>query len=177
MAGDLLPNPSVDQFIATAFHRNTMTNQEGGTDDEEYRVAAIIDRVNTTFDALQSTTMSCVQCHSHPYDPIRHKEYYEVMAFFNNTVDSDHNHNEPRLRILDEKLISKKDKILKWISKYGSKEEKKLFERFITFIDPVYYANQFEVKDKETAFFLSSFLGFRNGGEVLLKNANSLSLF
>ena len=65
MAGDLLPNPSVDQFIATAFHRNTMTNQEGGTDDEEYRVAAIIDRVNTTFDALQSTTMSCVQCHSH----------------------------------------------------------------------------------------------------------------
>ena len=71
-------------------------------------------------------------------------------------------------------LISKKDKILKWISKYGSKEEKKLFERFITFIDPVYYANQFEVKDKETAFFLSSFLGFRNGGEVLLKNANSL---
>ena len=156
MAGDLLPNPSVDQFIATAFHRNTMTNQEGGTDDEEYRVAAIIDRVNTTFDALQSTTMSCVQCHSHPYDPIRHKEYYEVMAFFNNTVDSDHNHNEPRLRILDEKLISKSDKILKWISKYGSKEEKNI-RTFYTFIDPVYYANQFEVKDKETAFFLSSF--------------------
>ena len=174
LAGDLLPNPSVDQFIATAFHRNTMTNQEGGTDDEEYRVAAIIDRVNTTFDALQSTTMSCVQCHSHPYDPIRHKEYYEVMAFFNNTVDSDHNHNEPRLRILDEKLISKSDKVIKWISNYGSEEEKKIFERFITFIDPVYYANQFEVIDKKDAYFLTSYLGFRNGGEVLLKNANSL---
>ena len=63
---------------------------------------------------------------------------------------------------------------MKWILNYGSKEEKKIFERFITFIDPVYYANQFEVKDKESAFFLNSFLGLRNGGEVLLKNANSL---
>ena len=57
LAGDLLPNPSDDQLIATAFHRNTMNNDEGGTDDEEFRVAAIIDRLNTTWEVWQSTTM------------------------------------------------------------------------------------------------------------------------
>ena len=58
-----------------------MNNDEGGTDDEEFRVAAVIDRANTSFDVWQSTTMSCVQCHSHPYDPIKHDEYYKLMAF------------------------------------------------------------------------------------------------
>ena len=58
-----------------------MNNDEGGTDDEEFRVAAVIDRVNTSFDVWQSTTMSCVRCHGHPYDPIKHDEYYKIMAF------------------------------------------------------------------------------------------------
>ena len=174
LAGDLMPNPSVDQFIATAFHRNTMTNREGGTEDEEYRVAAVIDRVNTTFEVLQSTTMSCVQCHSHPYDPIRHKEYYELMAFFNNTVDSDHNHNAPRLRIFDNKTTEKVEEVINWISEKGNNEIKKTFEHFIKFINPVYQANQFEIVDNEKAYFWSHVIGFRNGGEVLLKNANSL---
>ena len=79
IAGDLLPNPSYDQLLATAFHRNTMNNDEGGTSDEEYRTAAVIDRVNTTFDVFQSTTMSCVQCHDHPYDPFVQKEYYQLI--------------------------------------------------------------------------------------------------
>ena len=174
LAGDLLPNPSIDQFIATAFHRNTMTNREGGTEDEEYRVAAVIDRVNTTFEVLQSTTMSCVQCHSHPYDPIRHKEYYELMAFFNNTVDSDQNHNAPRLRIFDNKTTEKVEEVINWISEKGNKETKKIFEHFIKFINPVYQANQFEIVDNEKAYFWSHVTGFRNGGEVLLKNVNSL---
>ena len=69
LAGDLLPNATDEQFIATAFHRNTMTNDEGGTDNEEFRTAAVIDRVNTTWQALMGTTFACVQCHSHPYDP------------------------------------------------------------------------------------------------------------
>lgn len=90
LAGDLLPDPTDQQLLATAFHRNTMTNDEGGTDDEEYRVAAIMDRVNTTYEVWQATTMSCVQCHSHPYDPIVHDEYYKVYATFNNTSDTDH---------------------------------------------------------------------------------------
>ncbi|MDQ3536273.1 MAG: DUF1549 domain-containing protein, partial [Bacteroidota bacterium] len=89
LAGDLLPDPSDDQLIATAFHRNTMNNDEGGTDDEEFRVAAVIDRVSTTWNALQATTMECVQCHSHPYDPIRHEDFYKSFAFFNNTADAD----------------------------------------------------------------------------------------
>ena len=89
LAGDLLPAPSEEQLLATAFHRNTMNNDEGGTPDEEYRVAAVIDRVNTTWEVWMGTTMACVQCHSHPYDPFQMKDYYEFMAYFNNTEDAD----------------------------------------------------------------------------------------
>ena len=174
LAGDLLPDPSIDQFIATAFHRNSMTNKEGGTEDEEYRVAAVIDRVNTTFEVLQSTTISCVQCHSHPYDPIKHEEYYKLMAFFNNTVDSDQNHNAPRMRIFNDKEKKKNKEIYSWILKYGNESELKLFKNFNEFINPVYQANKFDVIDKQKAFFLSHFIGLRNGGSVILKNANTL---
>ena len=96
LAGDLLENPTEDQLLATAFHRNTMTNDEGGTDDEEYRVSAVLDRLNTTFEVWQATTISCVQCHSHPYDPIKHKEYYQLYAFFNNTTDTDKTSDVPK---------------------------------------------------------------------------------
>ncbi len=89
LAGDLLPNRTDAQLIATGFHRNTMTNDEGGTQDEEFRTAAVIDRVNTTWDVFQGTTFACVQCHSHPYDPFTHDEYYKYLAFFNNTRDED----------------------------------------------------------------------------------------
>ena len=88
-AGDLLPNPTDDQLIATAFHRNTMTQNEGGTDDEEFRNAAIIDRVNTTFAVWMGTTMACAQCHTHKYDPITTSEYYQFYAFLNQSADSD----------------------------------------------------------------------------------------
>lgn len=97
LAGDLIENGTKDQLIATAFHRNTMTNDEGGTEDEEYRSAAIIDRVNTTFEVWQGTTIGCVQCHSHPYDPIRHEEYYQLFALFNTTQDADIGNEYPYL--------------------------------------------------------------------------------
>lgn len=97
LAGDLLPEPDNETLIATAFHRNTMTNTEGGTDDEEFRIAAVIDRVNTTWEVWQGTTMACVQCHSHTYDPFRHKEYYQFFAFFNNTEDADRDDETPLL--------------------------------------------------------------------------------
>ncbi len=96
LAGDLLLEPTNNQILATAFHRNTMTNDEGGTDDEEYRVSAVLDRLNTTFEVWQATTISCVQCHSHPYDPIKHKEYYNLYAFFNNTTDTDKTSDVPK---------------------------------------------------------------------------------
>jgi hypothetical protein len=89
LAGDLLPNPSEDQIIATAFHRNTLSEDAGAADNEEYRTYAVIDRINTTFAAWQGLTMECVQCHTHPYDPIRHKEFYNFMDFFNSTKDND----------------------------------------------------------------------------------------
>ena len=87
LAGDLLPNATLDQKIATGFHRNTMINAEGGVDPEEYRVAAVIDRVNTTATVWLGTTLGCCQCHSHKYDPFKQKDYYQFMAFFNNTAD------------------------------------------------------------------------------------------
>ena len=95
LAGDLLPDATIDQRIATGFHRNTNTNDEGGTDDEEFRVVAVLDRVSTTMEVWQSTTMACVQCHSHPYDPFPHKDYYQLMAFFNTSADCDRSDDFP----------------------------------------------------------------------------------
>lgn len=102
LAGDLLPNPGGDDLLATAFHRNTQNNTEGGTDDEEYRTAAVIDRVNTTWTAWQATTFGCVMCHSHPYDPFPHRDYYRFAAFFNSTEDTDLNDDFPRLPFPDD---------------------------------------------------------------------------
>ena len=95
LAGDLLENPSEEQLIATAFHRNTMTNVEGGTDDEEWRVAAVKDRANVTAQAWMGLTMGCAQCHTHKFDPISQKEYYQFYAFFNQTEDNDQADERP----------------------------------------------------------------------------------
>lgn len=89
LAGDLLPEPTLEQRTATAFHRNTMTNTEGGTDNEEFRVAAVKDRVDTTLQVWMGLTMGCAKCHNHKYDPISQKEYYQFYAFFNQTLDND----------------------------------------------------------------------------------------
>ncbi|MEQ8762656.1 MAG: PSD1 and planctomycete cytochrome C domain-containing protein [Planctomycetota bacterium] len=89
VAGDLLDSPDLDQRIATAFHRNTMTNDEGGTDDEEFRIAAVKDRVDTTGQVLMGLTVGCAKCHSHKYDPITQRAYYELFAFFDQTEDAD----------------------------------------------------------------------------------------
>ncbi|MBC7816841.1 MAG: PSD1 domain-containing protein [Planctomycetaceae bacterium] len=87
LAGDLLPSPTVDQLIATGFHRNTTTNSEGGANASEYHFAAVVDRVNTTMQVWMGTTMACAQCHNHKYDPFTQKEYYQLFAILNNTVD------------------------------------------------------------------------------------------
>ena len=95
LAGDLLPNPTDEQLVATAFHRNTLTNNEGGTNDEEFRNVAVVDRVNTTMAVWMGVTMACAQCHSHKFDPISHKEYFQVMAIFNQTEDADRANESP----------------------------------------------------------------------------------
>ena len=97
LAGDLLPDPAESTLIATAFHRNTMTNSEGGTDDEEFRNAAIVDRVNTTFQVWMGLTMGCAQCHTHKYDPITQEEYFRTLAIFNSSEDADRGDEAPFL--------------------------------------------------------------------------------
>ena len=116
LAGDLLPHPTQDQRIATAFHRNTMANDEGGTDNEEFRVAAVIERVGTTMEVWQGTTMACVQCHSHPYDPIRHHEFYEFMAFFNNTKDRDIYTEHPNALVYEEEEANEVQAVIRWVT-------------------------------------------------------------
>ena len=103
IAGDLLPQATIDDLIATTCQRNSQTNIEGGTDDEQFRVAAVIDRINTTWTVWHGMTFGCVQCHSHPYDPFRQEEYYRFMSFFNNSEDCDLNDDYPLLHYpLDE---------------------------------------------------------------------------
>ncbi len=97
LAGDLLPEATLSDRLATALHRNTQTNTEGGTDDEEFRTAAVLDRVATTWEALLGTTFRCAQCHDHPYEPIRNTEYYQFVAFFNTTRDNDVSEDYPLL--------------------------------------------------------------------------------
>jgi len=89
IAGDLLPNATVDQKVATGFHRNTLINREGGTDPEEDRVKRTIDRTNTVGATWLGLTVECCQCHSHKYDPLAQHEYYSFYAFFNNMTEPD----------------------------------------------------------------------------------------
>lgn len=88
LAGDLLPEASLNQRIATGFHRNTMINEEGGVKPDQFRHEALIDRVNTTGAVWLGLTVGCAQCHTHKYDPITHEEYYRLYAFFNAAADA-----------------------------------------------------------------------------------------
>ena len=97
LAGDLLPDATPEQISATAFHRNTMTNVEGGTIDEEYRVAAVKDRAATTGQVWMGLTVGCAQCHTHKFDPISQKDYYSFYGVLNQTEDSDREDEEPKM--------------------------------------------------------------------------------
>lgn len=110
IAGDLLPNPTPNQIIATGFHRNTMINEEGGIDPLEFRYYAVVDRVNTTAKTWLGLTMECAQCHSHKYDPITQIEYYQMMGFLNNA-------DEPDYEIPDPVIAKKRSEIEQKIAK------------------------------------------------------------
>lgn len=171
IAGDLLPNPTDAQYIATAFHRNTMTNDEGGTDNEEFRTAAVIDRVNTTWEVLMGTSFACVQCHSHPYDPFTHEEYYKFAAFFNNTRDEDTFEEYPVLKHFPDSLEKQLNALSNWLKQNTTGENANRILRFVKTWQPSIHsltADQFvnsELSD-------TKWLVFRNNGTARLKKVN-----
>jgi hypothetical protein len=172
LAGDLLPDPTQEQLTATAFHRNTMNNDEGGTQDEEFRVSAVLDRLNTTYEVWQSTTMACVQCHSHPYDPIRHEEFYESAAFFNNTRDEDTHDEEPKLRFYSVSDEIKLHSIINWVKENKGTEVAKKRKDFLTFFEPKYEAHIAEDFDK-AELIDTKWLGMWPGGSAYLRNIDT----
>ncbi len=116
IAGDLLPASSDeaanrDQLIATAFHRNTQTNNEGGTNDEEYRNVAVVDRVNTTMAVWMGTTIACAQCHNHKYDPLSQEEYFRLFAILNNSADADREDESPLLEVYSDRAAAASAKV------------------------------------------------------------------
>ncbi|MCR6721885.1 MAG: DUF1549 domain-containing protein [Chitinophagaceae bacterium] len=137
IAGDLLSDSPTDaQYIATAFSRNSMTNDEGGTDNNEFRNSAVMDRVNTTWEGLMGTTFSCVQCHSHPYDPFRHDEYYKFFAYFNNTRDEDIAADYPLLREYNDSLKNMLNEVVNWVREKSSVEEARKMSLFLRTFQP-----------------------------------------
>lgn len=114
LAGDLLPKPTLEQLTATGFHRNTMINQEGGIDPEQFRVEAVVDRVNTTGTVWLGLTVGCCQCHDHKFDPLTQREYYQFFAFFNNA-------DEPNLELIDPAVAKAREAIRKKIAEVEKK--------------------------------------------------------
>jgi hypothetical protein len=110
IAGDMLPEATQEQKIASGFHRNTMFNTEGGVDHEQARVETIVDRVNTTATVWLGSTLGCAQCHTHKYDPFTLTEYYQMFAFFNNA-------DEPELELGTEEQVAKEKKLHAEIAK------------------------------------------------------------
>ena len=178
MAGDLLPNPDDSKYIATAFHRNTMTNDEGGTENEEFRTAAVLDRVNTTWSALMGTSFNCVQCHSHPYDPFKHEEYYNFMAFFNNTRDEDAESEYPLLRQYKGADSVKLLQLKNWLAANVTSEKSNEYYTFLKTWQPT--INSLQCDEFTNGALISSwFAGLRKDGtcrlpDVPLDNKNQL---
>lgn len=121
LAGDLLPNPTKEQILATAFNRNHKITEEGGVVDEEYRVAYAMDKTNTYAKGILGITMECAQCHDHKYDPFTQKNYFGMYAFFNNSLEkgleglvNSGPSKTPRLTITQEDLRGVLDFINKW---------------------------------------------------------------
>jgi hypothetical protein len=176
LAGDLLPKgkedgfPTEEHLIATGFHRNTMTNNEGGTDDEEFRIAAQIDRVNTTWEVWQGTTFGCIQCHSHPYDPIPHEDYYKYMAFFNNARDEDVWDEWPKLRFYKGEDSARVERVKEWIQKYDPKQVAEVTQ-FMRVMEPKINAHNL-VKGDQSTVLLISYYGVKDKGNARIPQVN-----
>ncbi|UFH55882.1 DUF1553 domain-containing protein [Spirosoma sp. KNUC1025] len=172
LAGDLLPNATDDQLIATGFHRNTMNNDEGGTQDEEFRTAAVIDRVNTTWDVFQGTTFGCVQCHSHPYDPFTHDEYYKYLAFFNNTRDEDVTTDTPTLRFFSGEDSVKVSALKNWLTTHTRQPQQvQDWVNFVRLTEPKINSHDFD-QFVNASLLDAKFFGVQHGGSARIRNIN-----
>ena len=126
IAGDMLPGSTLDQKIATGFHRNTMLNEEGGIDPNEFRFHAMTDRVATTGATWLGLTLGCAQCHTHKFDPLTHREYFQLMAFMNNADEPDINLPQADTEEQQKKNTALAAKLLaelpeKWAAKHAPK--------------------------------------------------------
>ena len=174
LAGDLMPNrnggpPTDEQLTATGFHRNTMTNDEGGTQDEEFRVAATIDRVNTTWEVFQGTTFACIQCHSHPYDPFTHDEYYKYLAFFNNARDEDVTSDTPTLRFYKDDDSTAAVALTNWMRSTLPARSESAHQKFLRTMEPK--VNSHSIKQLQNASLLDAkYFGAQHNGLGRLDN-------
>jgi len=148
LAGDLLESPTRDQLIATAFHRNTMTNSEGGTNDEEFRNEAIVDRVNTTMATWMGTTMACAQCHTHKFDPLTQDEYFQIYAFFNQSEDADLKDERPVLDVWSAKQEADK---IDWAKKISDLKKLLLTSTTETSAEQIQWVAQLQKEPAWTA--------------------------
>ncbi|WP_373516101.1 DUF1549 domain-containing protein, partial [Persicitalea sp.] len=173
LAGDLMGNQKTglatdEQLVATGFHRNTMNNDEGGTVDEEFRVAAQIDRVNTTWEVWQGTTFGCVQCHSHPYDPIPHDDYYKYMAYFNNTRDEDVTSETPTLRFFEGEDSTRVERVKDWVKQHGPSQVQQVTQ-FLRIAEPKINSHDFD-EYVSSALLDAKYYGGQHGGSARIKS-------
>jgi hypothetical protein len=172
IAGDLFPNPTDAQYIATAFSRNTPTNDEGGTNNEEFRTAAVLDRVNATWEGLMSTTFSCVQCHSHPYDPFKHDEYYKFMSYFNNTRDEDVSAEYPLLKDFNDSLKNELNYLNSWVKTVAGKERAVEVDLFLKTGQPAINSTTADELVNSVIGNNNIALYFKNSSSARLKSVN-----
>ncbi|MEK7256919.1 MAG: DUF1553 domain-containing protein, partial [Bacteroidota bacterium] len=177
MAGDLLAaklpptSPEAEnRWLATTYHRLSSTNDEGGTDNEEFRTAAVIDRVATTWQGLLGTSFACAQCHGHPYDPIRHEEYYQFLAFFNNTRDEDLPEEYPLLRHFSEAELERLKGLQTWVSGQVSPEKAQEIATFVRTWQPS--INTLSADSMQNADLYGAFMGLRHEGSARLRHVN-----
>lgn len=148
MAGDLLPHPTLEDRVATGFLRNSLLNQEGGVDPEQFRIESIIERMDVLGKAFLGLTINCCQCHNHKYDPISQKEYYRLFAFLNNDDEPElevpDKYEQPERDVIRHKIAAMEDELL---TKYPDiprkmaawEKEMKAIPRNWTVLDPISY--------------------------------------
>jgi len=169
IAGDMLPNATLAQKIATGFHRNTELNEEGGIDKEQFRIEAVADRVNTTGTVFLGLTLGCARCHDHKYDPISQREYYQFFAFFNNADEpllelgtpedvAKRHAIRPQLQVLEREL---QQALNQWLKKLSEDQQRKIRPEIFTIVNLGPEQRDERQKQILAEFLMSQDLGLR----------------